>query len=293
MPLPLISPDSTNIWVQFWNETFIPVLEASIGSGGGSGWPSFLSKNGRVVEDYADSLKPQLPGSASLAIVLPDGASYVVGGQLYTMDGDTTLGPLTPNQTSWIELTATYDPDSETTVFDFIEHVDTRPAFGLGIVAKTVTLADRTDTVESDGANSDIIPTYPVLMQMLRALGLTEGGGGGGGTTYLSQLKYSPADERNAVVVIEELIANLRNEVTDLIEAGGSKEPPVEVDQLWESVLGLMRGMVEVNPSSMRFLNAGIARPGIYGTPATPDTEQNDRGGTIPEVPEDRVYETT
>jgi hypothetical protein len=295
MAAPKITADFTGIWVEWWNDTFTPWLDSNIAVGGSGSFPFDLSLNGRIVSDYADTLKPTTPPSASLAVLLPEGFKFVYNGAVYTAEEDIYLGPITANFNGWVSATVTYNEDSDTYDWTPIETPlgSGRPAYGSGVIAKVEALSDRVDTVDAEGNNSDIIPTMPVLLQIIRAAS-SGGEGSGSGDIYLtnSNVKLSPDDPRNAFSGLMEIIDEKIAAVLEAVEAGGQKEAPTETDQLWLNQFGLMRAVREVVPSSLRFVNAASARPGIQGTVSAPDTEQNDKGGTLPEVPQDRNYQT-
>lgn len=292
-PFPEISPDSTDVWVDFWNIVWKSWIEDAVSgsSGSSSGWPISFTRNGRIIESEGDGLEAQLPPSPSLAIVLPAGSKWIIGGVYYEIDADTIIGEITPNYVGWIAVTATFNAEFETIEWGYTLYAS-RPTLGTGVVGKITTIGDRVSVLDASEEESDTIPTLPLILARLRAsvdVGSGEGGGGGTSVVYLSQLKYSASDPRNAITVLDEKFANLTSTILGLIEAGGSREGPSDTDQLWEMVLGLVRIVRDLNPQSLRFLNVGSARPGIYGTESAGDTEVFDLGGTLPEV--DRTYD--
>lgn len=292
-PFPEIAADTTAVWVEFWNIVFRSWIEDyAQGSGALGGWPSVFVLEGRIVEAESDGLEVQMPGSASLALVLPEGSKWLIDGRLYEIDTDTTVGGISANFTGWLELRADYDEELETVTFSFDEH-ETRPSYGAGVVGKVVTISDRVDSIDVDETEADIIPTLPLILNRIRVAATTGGSGGGGDIAYISELGYSAGDPRPATVVIEEKITQAVADVIDQIESGGSREAPTEVDQLWDLSLGLLRGLREVLPYSVEFLQVGAVRPGIQGTESAPESTVFDLGGTLPEVADERHYDAS
>lgn len=280
---PLITEDMTSVWVDFWNTTLADWMNA-LGSGELS-WPSKFTLNGRIIQTESDGLEPTVTASPTLAILLKSGSEWVVDGTYHLLDEDIQISDLSPNFTGWIVPTAIYDDDTESWVWGHTEHA-TRPDDGAGVACKVVTLNDRVSVLTTTEDECDLIPTLPVLKNRI-----TNGGEGGVSIEYLSQLKYSPSDPRTATTVIEEKIAEALATALDSSEAGGVKQSPTDVDQLTSIVLGLVRGIREVYPDSVRFLSIGAARPGIAGTESSPDTDVYDLGGTLPEDASNRVYD--
>ena len=295
-PFPLISTTHTDVWLEFWNIQWKSWIEGILNSGVGpaGGWPSSLTGNGRVQETDPAEFLPDTPASPSLALILPEGLKLVVGGQYVVLDEDVTIGEISPDFEGWIVPTRTYDDDAEYYVWSHEEYPTSgpRPDLGYGVLAKIVSINDRVSEISTAESDTDVILSLPLIYERLRNLA-SSGGGGGSGTVYLEDQLYTRADPRNAVVVIEEKIAEVLSTVRDIIEAGGDKESQSDINQTLELCLGLVRGMMEVAPQTLRFVNVGAARPGIYGTASAPDTELFDRGGTIPEKTDQRNWDSS
>lgn len=113
-----------------------------------------------------------------------------------------------------------------------------------------------------------------------------------GGIQYGTQLKWSAEDPRTLTTVIEEKIAAALATALDSIEAGGEQESIAETDQMWQILLQVRRELARLAPHvANRIVGAG-AVPGLYGTASAGDSTEIDRGGTLPEVPQQRVYDS-
>jgi hypothetical protein len=261
-------------------------MDDNIGTGGTAGWPTPFIKSGRILETEETSHSAQMPGSASLSIILPSGGIWVLNGRVITLDSDQVIGPISPNFEGYIVPTVNYDEETETLTWDHEEYA-VRPTLGSGVAAKVTTVSDRVTEIDVTEASADVIPTLPLLLERIRSV---VSGEGGSSITYLSELKYSIEDPRSATVVVEEKIDAVLAQCKDLIEAGADRSDLSDMDQLWLTVIGMSRAIAELAPNMMRFLNLGMARPGIYGTESAPSTENFDRGGTLPEDDEERNY---
>ena len=282
-PFPEISATFTDVWVEFWNVVFKSWADnLSGGTGSASGWPTSFTLNGRILETDPDTLSARTPGSPALAVILPVGGKWILDGELRVLEDDVTIGDISPVFTGWIVPVATYDEEFDVLIWTHEEY-ETRPALGTGVACKVETSYDRINTLTITEDECDVIPTLPIILARMRLL---SGGGSGTGAIYLKDLFYSVEDPRDAQTVIEEKLAAL----VDMIQVGADREAPSEVDKLWEYSLGLTRGLEEIAPRTLRFLNVGSARPGIYGTDSAPDGEVYDLGGTLPEDPDERSY---
>lgn len=283
---PLISPTDTDEWVSFWNTTWKTYIESIAAGGGNSQLLTLFTKNGRIIEQEGDGLEARMSETPSLSIVLPSNSKLVLGGVLYILDSDQVLGPIDPNFTGWIVPTVTYDPDSETNIWDLVQY-SSRPALGSGVVAKVVTSSDQVDSIDVTEVQTDVIPSIPILVSRIRAGG---SGPGGSGTVYWEDNLWSRADPRPVLTVWDEYYQSILNAIQDAFESVGDRSAETENDQMWNLALGIVRALRELNPQALRWLNVSSARPGIQGTTSSGDTEVSDLGGTLPEIPERRVY---
>lgn len=264
MAFPTISATHTDIWLEFWNTTFKDYIEGLATDAGG--WPSLLTANGRLVVSDSDEWKPVLTGSPSLAIVIPDGAQYVIDGKLFTADGDQSLVGLTPNVTRYLEITV-----DEEGVWDYIEH-ESRPAAGTGVAAKVTTGASSVTDLDTSEAETDVILTMPVLMARLNSFDarltlLEGGGGGGGGSTYSGSAPWLSSDPRATAAVIDEKIATA---IAGIGGADAIRENP-ELRSLIAELGSQGIGIAEINPdvttrSESTTIVIGITGDGSGGT---------------------------
>lgn len=247
---PLISETTTDIWLTFWNTTFKAALEAGVA--GGSGWPVEFTGNGRIITDSAADGAAQETGSPSPNIVIPDGSQYVVGGVLQTADGDQTLGPISPNFTGWLVPVVTFNETSEVYDWTLIEYV-TRPALGAGVLGKVTTGATNVTALDTSEAESDVIPTMPLLLARIAA-------GGGGGAAYWGALFKSAS----LLQTIEQMV----NEKIALAIAGlGSSDPTEfpEMKHVLQELGGHAVGIVETNPGAANRLRSTPVVLGVSG----------------------------
>lgn len=110
--------------------------------------------------------------------------------------------------------------------------------------------------------------------------------------SFLSQLKYSEADPRNAITVIEEKLADILAAALDAASAGGDQRGITENDEVWNWVISLRNVLGISAPNLLRLVDGAGAQPGLHGTESAPSTEQFDVGGTLPPVPEEREYDS-
>lgn len=200
MALPTITSTTTDIWVTFWNNTFLPWLAGQISGAGG--WPFPLTQNGRVVLDEADAGKAQMTGTPSLAIILPDGAQYVVGGTLYTVSGDQTL-TVSDSFEGWLEPTVEVD-ESDVVTWGTIEHEE-HPAPGTGVLGKVTSNVDHVIALDTSESESDVILSMPLLLQRLNGTG-----GEGGEAPFWDLLKRSGINPQTiSQFVVSEINARL------------------------------------------------------------------------------------
>ncbi len=294
--LPRISATHTDFWVSFWNNTFLPALEGEI-SGGGGGWPGALTHDGRILTTGATDGAAETTPTPALAIVIPDGAAYVVGGVLKVADEDKTIGGLSPNFTGWLELVVTYNSVSETDDWTVIEHV-TRPALGTGILGKVTTGASSVTSLDTSEAESDVILSAPLIASRLRSiearLALLEGGGGGGGggAAYASFLPWqpSPGDTRDTVTVVNALLAALEAELRTEIQNGGVMPFPTPFDILANSIAKCAIADGESSPHSIERQEMALIKPGSFGDGSN-DTPAHDLGGTLTPNTTNGTYE--
>lgn len=295
-----ITTDSTDVWVSWWNNTWLPNLQAEISGAGGGFGAGVLTLDGRVVADDDDESALQMTGSPSLAVILPDGAQIVVDGVLRVVDGDQTL-PVPSGFTGWITPVATVNEGTGVVTWSAATSA-TRGALGSGTAAKVISSADAVTTLDTSETESDVILTMPLLLSrqrdiMTRLTALEGGGGGsGGGASAAEHLPWQSAgtgkDTRNTVTVVNEKLAAVLAAAIDAAQAGGEFESPTETDQIWNWLLANRRAWGIEAPNLLRFLPGGGAEPGLHGTDSAPSTEQFDISGTLPAVPEDRDYDS-
>jgi len=295
-----ITTDSTDVWVSWWNNTWLPNLQAEI-DGAGSGFGAgVLTLDGRIVADETDGSALQMTGSPSLAVILPDGALIVADGVLRVVDGDQTL-PVPSGFTGWITPVATVNETTGVVTWTGATSA-TRGALGSGTAAKVISSADAVTTLDTSETESDVILTMPLLLSrqrdiMTRLTALEGGGGGsGGGASAAEHLPWQSAgtgkDARDTVTVVNEKLAAVLAAAIDAAQAGGEFESPTETDQIWNWLLANRRAWGIEAPNLLRFLPGGGAEPGLHGTDSAPSTEQFDISGTLPAVPEDRDYDS-
>jgi hypothetical protein len=92
--------------------------------------------------------------------------------------------------------------------------------------------------------------------------------------SYLSQLKYSASDPRNAVVVIEEKIAAALAQAIEAVQNGGVRPQVFPLDQLRALIDANLRGLGEVNPQGPSRAHAATIVLGVRGD-GSGDTEDN------------------
>jgi hypothetical protein len=193
-----ITANHTDIWLDFWNNTFLPALQTEIGGAGS--WPSAFTRDGRIVADEDDAGAAQMTGSPSLAIILPDGAQYVVNGVLRTVDGDQTL-TVPDSFEGWLVPTATVNETTGVVTWGVAPHEE-RPALGSGVLGKVTSNVDQVTALDTGEAQSDVILTMPLLLQRLNG-----GDNSEEASPYWDLLKRSAIDPTTIAQYVQAQIA--------------------------------------------------------------------------------------
>lgn len=136
--------------------------------------------------------------------------------------------------------------------------------------------------IQSDLGYSDDERDKGTVAERLDVLetGGGEGGGGGGGDgggssiVYLEQLKDRSADPRNAIVVRDELLANLRSDLEAEIAAGGRIPVTSQTGLLYRNQALLIHQSAEVHPHNVEDFQGAFVGKGQYGD-GTADTENH------------------
>jgi hypothetical protein len=133
-------------------------------------------------------------------------------------------------------------------------------------------LLNRTTQLEDDLGYDASERTKGSVAARLNLLGGDEGGAV---VAFLEQLKYSVADPRNAVVVIEEKLAILKAELLEVIQNGGTRPRQTPLDQLFHEHaltrqmairLGTLSPVTEADAERSQSANVvGRADGSIYG----------------------------
>jgi hypothetical protein len=245
-----ITTNSTDNWVPWWNNFWLPNLQAEIDDAGGGFGAGVLTGDGRLVTDDGDAGKLQMTGSPSLAVILPAGAQIVTDGVLHVVDGDQTL--IVPSGfTGWITPVATVNETTGVVTWSAATS-ETRNALGTGTAGKVTSSADAVTLLNTSEAESDVILALPVLQarqrSILTRLAALESGGSGGGSggfaySGIAPWLPDPGDTRRTDIVIaamlDELTATLRAEMQN----GGIRPRQTVVDQLMHE-LAITRQMV-------------------------------------------------
>lgn len=255
---------------------------------------------------------PQI--GTGLTVRLPNGV-YLIEGHAVVIDNPepepyAVITDITPAKPDGVEVFVRINPDSGALETDADLQFDTFPSsdedlatvkglLHIGLV--TTDLVSVTDLAPSTRLGFGIVPSLVNLANQYadhetRLAALEAGGGGGGGASAAEHLPWQTAgigkDTRDTVTVVNQKLAVVLAAAQDAAQSGGEFESPSETDQLWTWLLGVRRVVGIAFPSLLRFLPGGGAQPGLFGTSSAPDTTQHDVGGTLPEVVEEREYDS-
>lgn len=291
-PGPRITATTTDIWVDFWNDTFLPWAEGGSG-GGANGLAAFLG-NGRMI---SAALLPNdgdnyLPPSPSLAVQLPENTRWVQDGALITLESDTVIAGVPANFAGWIALHVAFDEEAQADIWSLSTHV-ARPVPGFGVLGHVTADADSVTTIDSSEVQSDVIPTMPLLMQRHQSTearlaqlegstGEGTGTGTSGGFVYAGSAPWLPApgDDRATSVVIQaqrdddaatmrQAVADLEARLRDYIENGTDlrEELVMQTSNEWqiEALIRLLSKLTEVNTHAPEWLEVAMVKFGTFG----------------------------
>lgn len=231
-----------------------------------------------------------LPGDTSLEVSIDNGAVYVDEGAAYVRNenghliyvvnpAQVEVEGYTPGSVNYIFAVSYLSldplvPDSETATLCRLVADDSDSFPGgllLAQVSETGEVTDRRSWIsnaalllritqlESDLGYTDEQRAKGSVAARLDALGSDEGGGAT--VTFLSQLKYSPGDPRNAVTVIEEKLALLAATIGSSQVMRENPELRALIAELGSQGLGL----AEVNAESTLRSTATTVIIGITG----------------------------
>lgn len=219
--------DTGVIWTPDKMPEALDAAFTEIESGGsGAGGVALLAAwfgNGRLVDGPVPAGDGErfLPPSPTLAITLPAGERFVIGGGLQTLAEDVYIAAVPTDFIGWGALSVAFDEEAGVDVWSAVWS-EARPAKGAGTIY-VETDADSVLLVDVSGTKSDIIPTLPYLLGLL-------GGGGEGGAAFWGVLERSAVDP----TTIEQFIAAA---LAEFAKKGGQTVPQQSRDELCVNVL--------------------------------------------------------
>lgn len=274
-----------------WDMT-MDELEASRGgtsgsSSSGAGFDLALWGCGRVAgADFftGDSAKIALPGSPSLALLLPAAVYYVADadGGVHRFDATTrtVLGvpPLLDEQCGHLRAVEVEDGDGEwdLELFGWASAPDgAKIAAGFPCVGVVSSDADAVTDVSS--AEATVIWPQPLVQLILQSLVKSGGTGeetggetGGSGARAATQLPITLTDSNDTKSYIDERDSKLEKQLEDVKASLGIDSPLAtrlsgRVEKLREAHSGLLCDVVPMSPRAALHQESGVVVPGLAG----------------------------
>lgn len=251
--------DTPEVFQDAWDVTMTAIENAINGatSGGGAN-DAWFYKTGRMI----GSPLPTLAASPALGIWLPDGFMWMQDGVAITLEDGVLVGDLPQNFDGYASIKATDDGsggyDWEVLATNALKSTFTP---GIGVIGHVVTDSSGLTSIGTGAADADIVYDMPTILALLAATS----GGTGAAVTLLSQLGYSEEDTRNAITVINELMAaNLAAATAN----SGTRPAITDTDQLTTELAITRQGVIALQPDEgerSRSANVEAAVDGTFG----------------------------